>query len=42
MKNEDNREKDHQEVINLFIRYDVAVSRKLGDPNADKMLKLLR
>ena len=38
----ENREKDHQEVINLFIRYDAAVSRKLGDPNADKMLKLLR
>ena len=41
-KNEKNRKIDHQEILDLFIKYDVAVSRKLGDPNADKMLKLLK
>ena len=41
-KYEKDREIDHKEILDLFIRYDAAVSRKLGDPNADKMLKLLR
>ena len=40
--NEKNKERDHKEIIDLLIRYDAAVSRKLGDPNANKMLKLLK
>ena len=42
VQNEKNREEEHREVINLFIRYDAAISRKLGDPNAEKMLKLIK
>ena len=40
--NEKDRKRDHKEILDLFIRYDVAVSRKLGDSHADKMLKLLK
>ena len=36
------RERDHKEILDLFIRYDAAVSKKLGDSNANKMLKLLK
>ena len=36
------RERDHKETLDLFIRYDAAVSKKLGDSNANKMLKLLK
>ena len=41
-KYEKDRERDHKEIIDLLIRYDAAVSKKLGDPNANKMLKLLK
>ena len=41
-RNEKNREDDHQEVMDLLIRYDIAVSKKLGDPNAEKMVRFLR
>ena len=41
-KYEKYRERDHKEILDLFIRYDAAVSKKLGDPNANKMLKLLK
>lgn len=36
------RERDHKEILDLFIRYDAAVSKKLRDSNANKMLKLLK
>ena len=41
-KYEKYRERDHKEILDLFIRYDAAVSKKLGDSNANKMLKLLK
>ena len=41
-KYEKDRERDHKEILDLFIRYDATVSKKLGDPNANKMLKLLK
>ncbi len=41
-KSEKDRKSDHDEVMDLFIKYDIAVSRKLGDPNADKMKRFLK
>ena len=34
IKNGIDRERDHQEIMDIFIRYDISVSKKLGDPNA--------
>ena len=42
IQNEINRKNDHQEIMDTFIRYDISVSKKLGDPNADKMKKFLK
>ena len=42
IQNKIDRENDHQEIMDTFIRYDISVSKKLGDPNADKMIKFLR
>ena len=36
------RENDHQEIMDVFIRYDISISKKLGDPNAEKMRKYLK
>ena len=41
-KNGIERERDQQEIIDAFIRYDISVSKKLGDPNAEKMKKFLK
>ena len=37
-----NRKNDHQEIMDIFIKYDVAISKKIGDPNVEKMKKLLK
>ena len=37
-----NRKNDHQEIMDVFIKYDVAISKKIGDPNVDKMKKVLK
>lgn len=42
IKNGIDRERDHQEIMDAFIRYDISVSKKLGDPNAEKMKKFLK
>lgn len=42
IQNEINRENEHQEIMDTFIRYDISVSKKLGDPNADKMKIFLK
>ena len=42
IQNKIDRENDHQEIMDVFIRYDISVSKKLGDPNVDKMKKFLR
>ena len=42
IQNEINRENEHQEIMDTFIRYDISVSKKLGDPNADKMKKFIK
>ena len=42
IQNEINRKNDHQEIMEVFIKYDVAISKKIGDPNVEKMKKLLK
>lgn len=42
IQNEINRKNDHQEIMDTFIRYDISVSKKIGDPNAEKMKKFLK
>lgn len=37
-----NRKNDHQEVMDIFVKYDIAISKKIGDPNVDKMKKVLK
>ena len=42
IQNKIDRENEHQEIMDTFIRYDISVSKKLGDPNTDKMKKFLK
>ncbi len=37
-----NRKNDHQEIMDVFIKYDIVISKKIGDPNVDKMKKILK
>ena len=37
-----NRKNDHQEIMDIFVKYDIAISKKIGDPNVDKMKKVLK
>ena len=41
-QNEINRERDHQEILDIFINYDISISKKLRDPNVEKMKKVLK
>ena len=42
IKNGIDSDRDHQEIMDIFIRYDISLSKKLGDPNAEKMKKFLK
>ena len=37
-----NRKNDHQEIMDVFIKYDIVISKNIGDPNVEKMKKLLK
>ena len=37
-----NRKNDHQEIMDIFVKYDIAISKKIGDANVDKMKKVLK
>ncbi len=37
-----NRKNDHQEIMDVFIKYDIVISKKIGDPNVEKMKKILK
>ena len=37
-----NRKNDHQEIMDVFIKYDIVISKKIGDPNVEKMKNLLK
>ena len=37
-----NRKNDHQEIMDVFIKYDIVISKKIGDPNVEKIKKILK
>ena len=41
IQNEINRKNDHQEIMDVFIKYDIVISKKIGDPNVEKMRRVL-
>ena len=41
IKYEDNRKDDRKFLLDTLTQYDVAISKQIGDPNADKMRKLV-
>ena len=41
-KNEKDRERDHKELLDILLKFDIVISRKIGDPNVDKMAKVLK
>ena len=40
-KYEENRKKDKKELFDILHNYDIAISTMLGDPNAEKMRKII-
>ena len=40
-KYEENRKKDRKELSDILHNYDIAISKQLGDPNAEKMRKIV-
>ena len=36
-----NRKNDHQEIMDVFIKYDSVISKKIGDPNEEKKKKII-
>ena len=40
-QNEKTREKEHQELLDILLQFDITISTKLGDPNVEKMKKVL-
>ena len=38
-QNEKTREKEHQELLDILLQFDITISTKLGDPNVEKMKK---
>lgn len=40
-QNEKTREKEHQELLDILLQFDITISIKLGDPNVEKMKKVL-
>lgn len=40
-QNEKTREKEHQELFDILLQFDITISTKLGDQNVEKMKKVL-
>ena len=36
-----NREKDRSDILDILTNYDISISQQLGDPNAEKMRKIV-
>ena len=36
-----NRKKDRSDILDILTNYDISISRQLGDPNAEKMKKIV-
>ena len=37
----ENREKDREQLFDILLNYDISISEQLGDPNVEKMRKML-
>lgn len=41
-QNTKDREKDHSELLDILLKFDITISKRIGDPNAEKMEKYLK
>ena len=37
----ENRKKDRSDILHILTNYDISISQQLGDPNAEKMKKIV-
>ena len=40
-QNEKDRKTDHDELLNILLKFDLTISKLLGDPNVEKMRRVL-
>ena len=40
-QNEKDRKTDHDELLNILLKFDFTISKQLGDPNVEKMRRVL-
>ena len=40
-QNKKDRETDHSELLDILLKFDLNISKQLGDPNVDRMRKVL-
>lgn len=40
-QNEKDRKTDHDELLNILLKFDLTISKQLGDPNVEKMRRVL-
>ena len=41
-QNKKDRERDHSELLDILLNFDITISKRIGDPNAEKMEKYLK
>ena len=37
-----NRQNDKKDILNILLKYDISISKQLGDKNVEKMQKILK
>ena len=40
-QNEKTRKREHSELLDILTQFDITISKKLGDPNVEKMQKII-
>ena len=41
-QNTKDRERDHSELLDILLKFDITISKRIGDPNAEKKEKYLK
>lgn len=41
-QNTKDRERDHSELLDILLKFDITISKRIGEPNAEKMEKYLK
>ena len=41
-QNTKDRARDHSELLDILLKFDITISKRIGDPNAEKMEKYLK